>query len=42
MPAISMAWPEGQYYGYDHVYNAHNFGYRGLPFNWVTLPDQYV
>jgi len=42
MPAISMAWPEGQYYGYDRIYNAHNFGYRGLPFNWVTMPDQYV
>lgn len=42
MPAISMAWPEGQYYGYDQIYNAHNFGYRGLPFNWVTMPDQYV
>lgn len=42
MPAISMAWPEGQYYGYDHIYNAHNFGYQGLPYNWVTMPDQYV
>lgn len=42
LPAISMAWPEGAYYGYDHIYNAHNFGYEGLPFNWVTMPDQYV
>lgn len=42
MPAISMAWPEGQYYGYDHIYDAHNSGYEGLPFNWVTMPDQYV
>lgn len=42
MPAISMAWPEGNYYGYDHIYHAHNFGYEGLPFNWVTMPDQYV
>lgn len=42
MPAISMAWPEGAYYGYDHIYNAHNFGYEGLPYNWVTMPDQYV
>lgn len=42
MPAITMAWPEGQYFGYDHVYNAHNFGYQGLPYNWVTMPDQYV
>lgn len=42
MPAISLAWPEGAYYGYDQIYNAHNFGYQGLPFNWVTMPDQYV
>ncbi len=42
MPAISLAWPEGRYYGYDHIYDAHNFGYQGLPFNWVTMPDQYV
>lgn len=42
MPAISMAWPEGAYYGYDQIYNAYNFGYEGLPFNWVTMPDQYV
>ncbi|WP_108126305.1 hypothetical protein [Saccharospirillum mangrovi] len=42
MPAISLAWPEGTYYGYDQIYNAHNFGYEGLPFNWVTMPDQYV
>ena len=42
MPAISLAWPEGQYFGYDQIYDAHNFGYAGLPFNWVTMPDQYV
>lgn len=42
MPAISMAWPEGAYYGYDQIYDAHTFGYQGLPFNWVTMPDQYV
>ncbi|HDZ07988.1 hypothetical protein [Pseudohongiella sp.] len=42
MPAISMAWPEGNYYGYDQIYHANNFGYQGLPFNWVTMPDQYV
>ena len=42
MPAISLAWPEGAYYGYDQIYHAHNFGYEGLPFNWVTMPDQYV
>lgn len=42
MPAITMAWPEGNYYGYDKIYHAHNMGYQGLPFNWVTMPDQYT
>lgn len=42
MPAITMDWPEGNYYGYDHVYDAHNLGYQGNPFNWVTMPDQYT
>src|SRR5690606_23466844 len=42
MPAITMAWPEGEYYGYDHIYHAHNSGYAGKPFNWVTMPDQFT
>jgi hypothetical protein len=42
MPAITMAWPEGRYYGYDKIYAAHNLGYQGKPFNWVTMPDQYT
>jgi len=42
MPAITMDWPEGNYYGYDHIYDAHNLGYQGKPFNWVTMPDQYT
>ncbi len=42
MPAITMAWPEGDYFGYQHIYNANNLGYKGEPFNWVTMPDQYV
>jgi Sulfatase len=42
MPAITMAWPEGNYYGYDYIYQADNLGYQGKPFNWVTMPDQYT
>lgn len=42
MPAITMAWPEGAYYGYDTIYAADDLGYRGKPFNWVTMPDQYT
>ncbi|EJN02236.1 sulfatase-like hydrolase/transferase [Phyllobacterium sp. YR531] len=42
MPAITMDWPEGNYFGYDTVYAANNLGYKGKPFNWVTMPDQYT
>jgi hypothetical protein len=42
MPAISMDWPEGDYFGYDEIFGASDMGYQGKPFNWVTMPDQYV
>jgi len=42
MPAITMAWPEAEYFGYDQIYHAYNSGYAGKPFNWVTMPDQYT
>ena len=42
MPAISMAWPESAYFGYDRILANANLGYKGLPFNWVTMPDQYT
>lgn len=42
MPAITMDWPESDYFRYDKVYAANNLGYHGKPFNWVTMPDQYT
>ncbi|RYY75020.1 MAG: hypothetical protein EOO52_11970 [Gammaproteobacteria bacterium] len=42
MPAITKTWPEGDYFGYQQIYTANNLGYKGLPFNWVTMPDQYT
>jgi len=41
-PAIVLPWPEAQFFTYDRVYNAAALGYRGLPFNWITMPDQYT
>ena len=41
-PAIVLPWPEAQFFTYDKVYNAAALGYRGLPFNWITMPDQYT
>jgi hypothetical protein len=37
-----MPWPEGQRFGYDRIYAAADLGYAGLPYNWVTMPDQYT
>jgi hypothetical protein len=41
-PAITMPWPEGQRLGYHRIYAAADLGYAGLPYNWVTMPDQYT
>ena len=41
-PAITMDWPEASYYGYDEVFASNDLGYRGKPFNWITMPDQYT
>ncbi|MET4698656.1 hypothetical protein ABIE65_001678 [Constrictibacter sp. MBR-5] len=42
MPAITAPWPEGSRFGFDRIYVADDFGYRGAPFNWVTMPDQFT
>jgi hypothetical protein len=42
MPAITMDWPDAGYYGYSQILPAAGLGYRGKPFNWITMPDQYT
>jgi hypothetical protein len=42
VPGITMAWPEGRKLGFERIYDAAHLGYRGLPFNWVTMPDQFT
>lgn len=42
MPAITRPWPEAQAMGFDRVLGAAELGYRGKPFNWVTMPDQFT
>jgi hypothetical protein len=42
MPGITRAWPEGDFYGYDQVYDLPNLGYRGPGFGWATMADQYT
>jgi hypothetical protein len=42
MPAITMDWPEADFMGFDRVFASTDLGYKGLPFNWVTMPDQFT
>lgn len=42
MPEIIKPWPEARYFGFDQVYPATSLGYKGLPFGWITMPDQYT
>ena len=42
MPAITMAWPEGEKLGYDQILGRRDIDYAGPPLNWVTMPDQFT
>lgn len=42
MPQITMDWPESQSMGFDTVLAQSDLGFRGKPFNWVTMPDQFT
>jgi hypothetical protein len=41
MPGLWYPWPEGAFYGFDEIYRADRLDYRGPPFGWWTLPDQF-
>lgn len=42
MPGLKRAWPEGQYYRYDRIYDASSLNYAGPAFGWWTIPDQFA
>ena len=42
MPGLKLAWPEGQFYGFDKIYDASALGYAGPAFGWWTIPDQFT
>ncbi len=42
MPAITLAWPEGERLGYDRILAHSEIDYAGPPLNWVTMPDQFT
>ena len=42
MPGLQYAWPEGAFYGFDEVYDMARLGYRGPPFGWWGITDQFA
>ena len=42
MPAITLAWPEGERLGYDQIFAHRDIDYAGPALNWVTMPDQFT
>ncbi|AEV87744.1 hypothetical protein ACWT_6731 [Actinoplanes sp. SE50] len=41
-PGVIYAWPEGDFYGYDQVYDKAALNYHGPQFSWSPMPDQYA
>jgi len=41
MPGLKYAWPEGQFYRFDQIYNAEQLRYPGPAYGWWVIPDQY-
>ena len=42
MPGTTMPWPEGGYFAYHKEYHARDLNYRGPPFGFAPMPDQFV
>ena len=42
MPGMWQNWPEGAFYGFDDIYGGARLDYRGPPFGWWDMTDQYV
>ena len=41
MPGIQSHWPEGEFYGFDRIYGALDLDYKGPPFGWWDVTDQF-
>ena len=41
MPGLRDPWPEGAFYGFDHIYGADGLDYHGPAFGWWRIPDQF-
>ena len=41
-PGLLVPWPEGAFYGFDAIYDHERLDYRGPPFGWWSINDQYA
>ncbi|MFI8189232.1 sulfatase [Streptomyces sp. NPDC085946] len=41
VPGVRRAWPEGEFFGLDHIYDSERLGYHGPYFSWTPVPDQF-
>lgn len=41
MPGLRQPWPEGEFYGFDRIFQRSDMDYRGPEFGWWSIPDQY-
>lgn len=41
VPGVRKSWPEGRYFGLDHIYDSTHLGYHGPYFSWTPVPDQF-
>ena len=42
MPGLQLNWPEGEFYGFDRIYGTRDLDYKGPPFSWWDLTDQFT
>ena len=42
MPGLQRPWSEGSFYGFDDIYDAARLQYRGPPFGWWDITDQFA
>jgi len=41
-PGIKWYWPDGQFYGFDRIYDFEALDYDGPPMGWWKVPDQFT
>ena len=42
MPGVLRGWPEGAFYGFEDIYDLSRLDYRGPPFGWWDINDQFA